>query len=242
MARGFGGGVVDVLAVTVAVLTGQLSIGWSNDAIDADRDRTVGRTDKPAASGALSVSAIRTAAGAAVVATILASLLLGIVPGAVHLVAVVAMGWAYNLGLKSTVASVVPYAVAFGALPSVPSLAIQGHGAPLWLGITGAAIGVAAHLANALPDLGDDARTGVRGLPHRIGARGSRQVAAVVLALGVVMVLRESGLPVEIGALVTLAAVGCLGLLLFGRPSRALPAIMALTVVIIAVAGGRIAG
>src|SRR5665647_499792 len=29
----------------------------------------------------------------------------------------------------------------------------------------------AAHLANVLPDLGDDVATGIRGLPHRIGAR-----------------------------------------------------------------------
>lgn len=242
MARGFGGSIVDVLAVGAAVLTGQLSIGWSNDAIDADRDRQVGRTDKPAASGALSVHAIRAAAGGAVVLTTIVSLLLGFVPGLVHLGGVVAMGWAYNLGLKSSVASAVPYAVAFGTLPSVASLAVLGDWAPLWLGIAGAAVGVAAHLANALPDLGDDDRTGVRGLPHRIGERGSRLVSAVVLTLAMVVVLRQSGLPALVGTVVTVAAAGCLGLLLLGRPSRALPSIMALTVVIIAVAGGRIAG
>ncbi len=35
-----------------AVLTGQLSIGWSNDLVDRGRDRAVGRTDKPLATGA----------------------------------------------------------------------------------------------------------------------------------------------------------------------------------------------
>ena len=39
------------LLVTAAVLAGQLSIGWSNDLIDARRDRAVGRTDKPLAVG-----------------------------------------------------------------------------------------------------------------------------------------------------------------------------------------------
>ena len=242
MARGFGGSASEVLTVGAAVLTGQLSIGWSNDAIDAERDRQVGRTDKPAASGALSVSALRTASIVAVVLTIIASLLLGVEAGAVHLLGVVAMGWAYNLGLKSTLASAVPYAVAFGTLPSVASVPVLDRWAPLWLGVTGAAIGVAAHLANALPDLADDALTGVRGLPHRIGERGGRRAAAVVLALAVGVVLGEAGLAPVVLALVVAAAAGCLALLLFGRSSRALPSIMALTVLIIVVAGGRISG
>lgn len=241
MARGFGGSALDALAVGGAVLTGQLSIGWSNDAIDAERDRRVGRSDKPAATGALSVTTIRMAAGAAVVATMVVSAMLGLVAGVVHLLLVVAMGWAYNLGLKSTIASALPYAAAFGTLPSVASLTVLGQWAPLWLGVAGAAIGVAAHLANALPDLSDDAATGVRGLPHRLGGRGSRGAAALVLAPAVAVVLLESGLPMAVEALVVVAAVGCLGLLLLGRPSRALPSIMALTVVIIVVAGGRIA-
>lgn len=41
-----------VVLIRVAVLTGQLSIGWLNDAVDADRDDAVGRTDKPIATGA----------------------------------------------------------------------------------------------------------------------------------------------------------------------------------------------
>src|SRR5699024_363699 len=113
MARGFGGSAAEVASVGAAVLTGQLSIGWSNDAIDAERDRQVGRSDKPLVSGALSVSTLRAASVVAVLLTIVASLLLGVLAGAVHLLGMVAMGWAYNLGLKATVASPVPYAVAF---------------------------------------------------------------------------------------------------------------------------------
>jgi 1,4-dihydroxy-2-naphthoate octaprenyltransferase len=47
----------------------------------------------------------------------------------------------------------------------------------------GALLGVGAHLLNVLPDLADDAATGVRGLPHRLGARLSRLAAAGVLLL-----------------------------------------------------------
>ena len=37
------------LLVAVAVFCGQLSIGWSNDRIDVERDRRAGRSDKPLA-------------------------------------------------------------------------------------------------------------------------------------------------------------------------------------------------
>ena len=38
--------------VVVAVLAGQLFVGWSNDLVDVARDRRAGRTDKPLATGA----------------------------------------------------------------------------------------------------------------------------------------------------------------------------------------------
>ena len=43
-----------LVLLTLAVFCGQLSIGLSNDAIDAPRDRAVGRTDKPIARGEVS--------------------------------------------------------------------------------------------------------------------------------------------------------------------------------------------
>ncbi|PWU56508.1 hypothetical protein DLE60_26140, partial [Micromonospora globispora] len=42
-----------VVAVVLTVLASQLAVGWSNDALDADRDAMVGRTDKPVATGAV---------------------------------------------------------------------------------------------------------------------------------------------------------------------------------------------
>ena len=36
-----------LLGVFVAVIAGQLSVGWSNDAIDAPTDREANRTNKP---------------------------------------------------------------------------------------------------------------------------------------------------------------------------------------------------
>ncbi len=167
--------------LTLAVFTGQLSIGWGNDRLDAARDRLVNRTDKPLAAGAVSPGLITAAIGAALVATTTLSLALGYRAGLIAL-ATVACGWAYNLGLKATVWSWAPYGVAFGLLPAIATLARPVPRWPAgWTIVAGALLGIAAHFANVLPDLGDDAATGVRGLPHRLGARASVVVGPLLL-------------------------------------------------------------
>jgi 4-hydroxybenzoate polyprenyltransferase len=169
------------LLVAAAVLAGQLSIGWSNDRLDARRDASVGRTDKPLARGAVPTAVTDAAIVVSVLATIGLSLALGWAPGLLHLAAV-ACGWAYNVGVKATWWSWLPYALAFGALPAIATLALPDARAPGWWAITAAAcVGVAAHLANVLPDIDDDLRTGVRGLPHRLGARWSLTTAALLV-------------------------------------------------------------
>lgn len=196
--------------VVAAVLAGQLSIGWSNDLIDLARDRAVGRMDKPLATGRLPVALARRACAVAVVLAVLLSLACGVLAGAVHLLCVAA-GWGYNLGLKSTAWSWAPYAVAFGALPVFVVLAHPGPLAPEpWMALAGALLGVGAHLVNVLPDLADDAATGVRGLPHRLGARWAAAVGVGVLVLAsVVIAVAAQGLP----APVLLAALGLVAVL-----------------------------
>src|SRR4051794_5876059 len=66
-----------VIAVVAAVLCGQLSVGWSNDWLDRDRDRRAGRTDKPVAVGTVAVTTVRRAATTALVLTVPLSLLSG---------------------------------------------------------------------------------------------------------------------------------------------------------------------
>ncbi len=183
--------------VTAAVGAGQLTIGWSNDVIDAERDRHVGRADKPVARGEVPAAAVRAAIAAAAAACLLLSLACGLASALVHLVLGVGSGWAYNLGLKRTVWSAVPYAVAFGALPAVVSLAgPEPRLPPGWVVLAGALLGVGAHLLNALPDLVDDIRTGVVGLPHRLGGRTVRLTAPLVLtAASAATVFGPSGAP-----------------------------------------------
>ncbi|NEK57609.1 UbiA family prenyltransferase [Geodermatophilus sabuli] len=193
-----------VTLVTVAVLAGQISIGWSNDWLDADRDRAVGRADKPVVQGAVAPSLLRVLALGSAAAAVVLSLLLGWVPGLLLLV-LVASGWAYNAGLKRTAASPLPYVTGFGALPAGVVAAAPGTpAAPWWLVAAGAALGAAAHLANVAPDLEDDLATGVRGLPHRLGPRVSAVTGAVVLGgASLVLVLGPAGPP-------TATAWGCL--------------------------------
>src|SRR5699024_9124210 len=172
------------VVLAVAVLAGQATIGWSNDLIDADRDRLAGRTDKPLATGHVSRTVVRAALIVALPVVLAASAVLGLPAASAHLVLLVA-GWSYNAGLKATAASPLPYAVAFGALPAIPYLALDpAVMPPWWMMVVGALLGVGAHVVNVLPDLADDAATGVRGFPHRLGVRASGVFAVVVLLGG----------------------------------------------------------
>jgi 4-hydroxybenzoate polyprenyltransferase len=91
-------------------------------------------------------------------------------------------GLLYNWPLKFTVASVVPYVVSFASLAAFVALSRPGSPAPPWWLVTaGACLGGGAHFVNVLPDLDDDSRTGVRGLPHRIGRTASVWVSAILL-------------------------------------------------------------
>jgi 4-hydroxybenzoate polyprenyltransferase len=151
------------------------------------------------------------------VAVVPLSLALGWWAGAAHLVGVV-FGWLYNLGLKSTLVSPIAYAIAFGALPAVATLARSAPVLPPWW-VTAVAVllGVGAHFGNVLPDIDDDRRTGVRGAPQRAGRVASAIVAAssVVAAAGLLLAFGGApnlvsvllgGLVVVLGAFILVVA------------------------------------
>ncbi|MFF9663192.1 UbiA family prenyltransferase [Streptomyces althioticus] len=184
-----GHGVAGAAAVGAAVLAGQLSVGWCNDAADARRDMVCGRTDKPVAEGRLSARAVATAARTALVLCVPLSLLSGPGAAAAHLTGVAA-GWGYNLRLKRTPLSPLPYAVGFASLPVFVTLGLPRPVWPAWWVVaTGALLGVGAHLVNVLPDIEDDLATDVRGLPQRLGRAVCRWLAPLVMlaAVGVVV-------------------------------------------------------
>jgi 4-hydroxybenzoate polyprenyltransferase len=161
--------------IAVSILTGQLSVGWSNDAIDADRDTATGRTDKPLATGLLSRRLTWTAAIIALVIALTVPLAISPATAVISAVTLVA-AWAYNAGLKATLASGLPYMVAFGLLPAIATSTLPAHPLPHWWIIAiAAALGLGAHFANVLPDLAADRATGISGLPQHIAARCATQ-------------------------------------------------------------------
>lgn len=167
-----------------AMLAGQLSIGWSNDAVDAARDAAAGRTDKPVAVGVIGVRPVWIAACAALLAAL--AMALAISPRtALILTVIVGAAWAYNLGLKSTPASGLMYILGFGPIPAYAASTLPGQPLPTWYATAAAALlGLGGHFANVLPDLTADQATGVAGLPQRLGARwGAGAVRGAALAL-----------------------------------------------------------
>jgi 4-hydroxybenzoate polyprenyltransferase len=169
----------------VAVLAGELSIGWSNDVFDAPADAAAGRTDKPIVAGQVSLDAVRSAALVALVAGIALSFLVSIPTGLINLL-MMAAGWAYNAGLKATLFSGAAYVVGFGLIPIFAASASDNPTwPPLWVTGAAALLGLGGHFANVLPDLATDRVSGVRGLPQRIAAApdGDRAVRVLTLAL-----------------------------------------------------------
>lgn len=241
---------IRIALLAVGVLIAQLSVGWGNDWLDVARDRAAGRTDKPLASGLVSSGTVRTAALVALVPGLLLPALAAPAAGAAHAVFVLC-GWAYDLGLKASPLSVVPYAVGFGTLPSLATLLLQHpHLAPWWATAAGTALGIAAHFANVVPDVEADTAAGVRGLPQLLGARRSALLAPAALLVGTVLVVVGNGLrpAVVVGAASVAALCAVTGVVsgLREHPGRTpfrlvLIAALALVVALVG-AGARFAG
>ncbi|HEY4269920.1 MAG TPA: UbiA family prenyltransferase [Galbitalea sp.] len=203
-----------VVLLGFAMLAGQFSVGLSNDWLDAERDNAVGRTDKPITRGWISVGTVRTAAWVSLGISTLAVIPLGWL-ALVGLVFITGTAWAYNLGLKKTAFSIVPYVLSFGSLPALATLSLPDPAAPsAWSVAVGGLLGAAAHFANTLPDLDDDRTTGVNGLPHRLGRRLSSNLTYVLLLVAAVLEVVGAGgfgfVPADIGlgASIVIAVIG----------------------------------
>jgi len=149
---------------------------------------------------------VSVAAAAAAAATIPLALLSG-VPAALAAAIGLGSALAYNWPLKFTPLSPLPYIVSFGALPAFVILGRPDAGPPpLWLIAGGATLGAGAHFANVLPDLDDDLREGVRGLPQRLGRTASTATAAaLVMTVSLLLTFGPAGPPPAAG-IISLAA------------------------------------
>ncbi len=173
-----------LLAVFLTIFIGQLSVGWSNDAHDANLDARIGRMSKPTVAKDISTQSLWIAAVVALLIAILLSwLVAGWLGGSFHIFAIL-MAWLYNVRLSRTAWSWLPYALAFGAMPAFLSFGLNDEPPTAWAVAVFAIIGVSAHLANALPDAESDAAAGVGGLVVRLGNRRSVLLCWLLLALG----------------------------------------------------------
>jgi 4-hydroxybenzoate polyprenyltransferase len=208
-----------VVLTALAVLSGQASVGWCNDARDAARDLRAGRTEKPTVRGAVPSRLLwRMAAVALVVSVALSYAAAGPIGGSAHVVAVLS-AWTYNLALKTTVLSAVPYAVSFGLVPAFVTYGLTPPTAPaVWVTVTCALMGIGAHLANALPDVESDRSVDAGGLVAAIGPRAATVVALGCLVVAIALLASHLAIaPAVAGTIVALTAVGATVVAVRGR-------------------------
>ncbi len=203
-----GGPPVAALRLALAMVLLQFAIGALNDIVDLPIDR-LAKPAKPLASGSVELRAARATLGLCLTAGLVLSAISG--PGvlAVAVVGVLA-GFAYDLRLKGTALSWLPWAA---GIPLLPLYAWLGAGRGLSgfflaLLVMAAFAGSALALANGIADFERDRMSGVR---------------SIVVVLGPTAAWRiEAGLHLIVGVLATGTAVVAGGLawgpavLLFG--------------------------
>ena len=168
----------------IAMLSGQLSVGWSNDAHDAHMDAAADRLDKPVVAASLSVRLLWRCALLALALSVVTSFAAAGAAGGFHVVSLAA-AWAYNLRLSRTNWSWLPYALAFGLLPAFITLGLDPPQPPdIWSILVFIALGVAAHLANAAQDAATDAEYGYTTAAISLGEHRSKVLALTLLTFG----------------------------------------------------------
>lgn len=174
--------------VAVGVFCGQLVVGWSNDLIDYQDDLLHNRQVKPLVSQQISVHLLQNCLRVILPIAILINLFgpLGLIGGGLS---VFAIGWAvaYNFYFKFTVFSWLPFAVAFGSLPSCMALS-KGEMPTLWMWLGGALFGTAAHFFNVIKDMEQDKASGISGLPQRLGSKASLVTAFVMIGAALTLI------------------------------------------------------
>jgi len=179
----------DSLLIAFAILLGQFVVGWSNDLIDFPRDRVAKRLGKPLVAATITQSTLKISIGIALLSALIISLLspLGVSGTAIHFLGLLS-ATAYNLKLKSTLLSVVPYIVSFGALPWAIYVA-AGTEPPTWIVLGFVLFASAFHFLNVLKDLDSDIDQDVMGLPQVLGRQKSILIALLLAGLGILDVV-----------------------------------------------------
>lgn len=216
-----------IVLVIAAHAAMQVSIAMINDYCDRHADAQ-GKPEKPIPRGIVHPLE-------ALIAGLLAIVIMFVLLIQLPLLALIislcylALGQAYNLGLKSTPFSGIVFAL---AMPLIPLYAFAGIGRTppvvFWLVPAGFLLGISLNLANSLPDLEQDAAHGARTLAVFLGLRGAFALcqALIVLCAALIGMLMITGIvPANPWIVVPVLIFTCLAvvvLLLFFGPDKPL--------------------
>jgi 4-hydroxybenzoate polyprenyltransferase len=211
-------------SIAAIMLLVQFSISALNEWADADLDRRAHR-HRPIPLGLVSPGAALSVAVVCAVGAFLLCVLSNLGPFALLLVGIgTACGWAYDLWLKATPLSFVPFAIAFPLMPFwIGVLAGRPLTSLVILFLGGSPLATAIHLADAIPDRDRDRGAGLRTLAVALGKPRAEMAAAGLLLIGalvsIVLLIRRGQTSIAALSLVTVAASGVVA----GLSSRANP-------------------
>jgi 4-hydroxybenzoate polyprenyltransferase len=204
------GGAPDVaLRIGLAMTLLQLGIGTVNDLVDApfDAGRKAG---KPIPAGLVSTAAGRTAAVALFGGGVLLAASVSLALAGLSIV-VIGIGLAYDLRLKGTAWSWLPFAVGIPVLPVYGWLGAAGSLPPAFVALVPAAVlaGSALAIGNSLVDVERDERAGRTSVAARLGAERATRLSALLVG-GVVAIAIGSAALAAVGpvAIAGLAVAG----------------------------------
>jgi 4-hydroxybenzoate polyprenyltransferase len=181
--------IIDSLFIALAFLFGQFVVGWTNDLKDLPNDKAAMRMNKPLVAGTITEATLKISIGLALATALIVSLLspLGVSGTAIHFLGLLS-ATAYNLKLKATVFSVVPYIVSFASLPWAIYVAAEAS-PPTWIVLGFILFASAFHFLNVLKDMDVDRDQEVMGLPQVLGRQKSIAMAILLAGLGIVNVV-----------------------------------------------------
>ena len=196
---------LDALRLGAAMVALQAAIGTVNDLVDVPRD--AGRKPgKPIPAGLVGATGATLLALVAAAVGLLLSLPSGLPTGVVA-VAILGVGLLYDLWLRGTAWSWLPFALGIPLLPVYAWLGATGRVPELFLVLIPTAFisGAGLAIANALADVERDADAGVRSVARGLGPAGAWTAHAMLQATVVAVALASllgvgAGIPMLIGA------------------------------------------
>ena len=178
-----GGGALDAVRLGLAMTALQASIGALNDVVDAPRDRGL-KPGKPIPAGVVSLDEARIVVAVATAVGLFLAAPSGLATVALGAV-VLAIGYLYDVRLRGTPWSWVPFAVGIPLLPVFGWLGATGSLPSSFVLLVPAAVltGGALAVANARADYERDVAAGVQSVATALGLGRSWAVHAALLAI-----------------------------------------------------------